>query len=204
MPRYFWHFLPIVPARLTRMGPFIWGATMLSLQQAEGRIMEEMNTEEWLAKSAKEAKQCIARALVQPEYRIVFATLDLAGDGEKWKDGGDGTGLAFFEDYAILRAFILRTSTDKRNNAVLLWFVASAGLFFLLLPSIKRQVSFCIVFALLLKIRAFGRDFCPFCPVCLFSCWLELTCLLFFFSSFVNICHLIVPRISRSYMKLQA
>lgn len=66
----------------TSMGPFIWGATMLSLQQAEGRIMEEMNTEEWLAKSAKEAKQCIARALVQPDCWICD-TMDLPGYREK-------------------------------------------------------------------------------------------------------------------------
>ena len=39
------------------------GATMLSLQQAEGQILEEMNTEEWLAQSAREAKHCLARAL---------------------------------------------------------------------------------------------------------------------------------------------
>lgn len=46
------------------------GATMRSLQQAEGRILEEMNTEEWLAKSAREAKQSLARHIAQLDHAL--------------------------------------------------------------------------------------------------------------------------------------
>eukprot|EP00434_Breviolum_minutum_P027168 symbB.v1.2.024030.t1/scaffold2247.1/size84628/3 len=46
------------------------GEMMLSLEQTEGRILEEIQTEEWLSRSAADAKQRISRHITQLDHAL--------------------------------------------------------------------------------------------------------------------------------------